>query len=63
MPKSYCHLRDLEQTQIQAHLDLSRKVRAIFRTFLCSPSPISRELQMRLARPDRAYTAVLSARS
>ena len=44
MPKSYCHLSDLERAQIQAHIDLSRKVRAIFRTFLRSHSLISREL-------------------
>ena len=44
MPKSYCHLSDLERAQIQAHLELGSKVRAIARTLLRSPSTISREL-------------------
>ncbi|MGB4115861.1 MAG: helix-turn-helix domain-containing protein, partial [Polaromonas sp.] len=45
MPKSYCHLSDLERAQIQAHLELGSKVRAIARTLLRSPSTISRELK------------------
>jgi transposase, IS30 family len=45
MPKSYCHLNDLERAQIQAHLELGSKVRAIARTLLRSPSTISRELK------------------
>jgi len=45
MPKSYCHLSDLERAQIQAHLELGFKVRAIARTLLRAPSTISRELK------------------
>ena len=45
MSKSYCHLSDLERAQIQAHLELGSKVRAIARTLLRSPSTISRELK------------------
>ncbi len=45
MPKSYCHLSDLERAQIQAYLELGSKVRAIARTLLRSPSTISRELK------------------
>lgn len=45
MPKSYCHLSDLERAQIQAHLELGSKVRAIARTLLRAPSTISRELK------------------
>lgn len=42
MSKSYCHLSDLERAQIQAHLELGSKVRAIARTLLRAPSTISR---------------------
>ena len=45
MSKSYCHLSDLERAQIQAHLELGSKVRAIARTLLRAPSTISRELK------------------
>ena len=44
MPKSYSHLSDLERAQIQAHLELGCKVRAIARTLQRAPSTISREL-------------------
>jgi transposase, IS30 family len=44
MPKSYCHLSDLERAQIQAHLELGSKIRAIARILLRAPSSISREL-------------------
>ena len=44
MPKTYCHLSDLERAQIQAHLELGCKVRAIARTLQRAPSTISREL-------------------
>ncbi len=45
MPKSYRHLSDMERAQIQAHLELGSKVRAIARTLLRAPSTISRELK------------------
>ena len=45
MSKSYCHLSDLERAQIQAHLELGSKVRAIARALLRAPSTISRELK------------------
>lgn len=44
MPKTYCHLSDMERAQIQAQLQIGSKVRAIARTLLRSPSTISREL-------------------
>ena len=44
MSKSYCHLSDLERSQIQAQLELGCKVRAIARTLQRAPSSISREL-------------------
>ena len=44
MAKTYCHLSDLERAQIQAHLELGCKVRAIARTLQRAPSTISREL-------------------
>jgi IS30 family transposase len=44
MAKTYCHLSDLERAQIQAHLELGGKVRAIARALQRAPSTISREL-------------------
>ena len=44
MPKTYCHLSDLERAQIQAQLELGCKVRAIARTLQRAPSTLSREL-------------------
>ena len=44
MSKTYCHLSDLERAQIQAHLELGCKVRAIARTLQRAASTISREL-------------------
>ena len=44
MPKTYCHLSDLERAQIQAQLELGCKVRAIARALQRAPSTISREL-------------------
>ena len=44
MPKTYCHLSDLERAQIQAQLECGCKVRAIARTLQRAPSTISREL-------------------
>jgi transposase, IS30 family len=44
MCRTYCHLSDLERAQIQAHLELGFKVRAIARTLKRSASTISREL-------------------
>ena len=45
MSKSYSHLSDMERAQIQAHLELGCKVRAIARTLQRAPSTISRELK------------------
>ena len=45
MPKSYFHLSDIERAQIQAHLELGFKVRAIARALQRAPSSISRELK------------------
>ena len=44
MPKSYCHLSDLERAQIQAHLELGSKVHQ------------PRAQALRLARPHSSYT-------